>query len=440
MGLKQIIILCTLLIAVTFSVVSVHASPLNASRMVRIGLVSQGRPTSFQLEPSTGYTEIFDSVKRQAVYSGKAALINVSLMKDQKLKIIIDNNKTLYSASEEVLFSTVGRPPINMKIKAGARKSFAYRGSVALQPGTSGILAVNHVDVEDYLKSVVPSEIFNRAPDAAQEAQTIAARTYAFRNIARHSKSDNYQLCDTVHCQVYVGIVREVPPATKAVRATEGRVLMHEGQLANTVYHSNCGGNIISNSAAWKGPPVSYLIGHYDGVAGEEPFCSFGNRLKKNQPTGKLPKPRTPLVIKPLPLNATALITKNFGHRVGMCQDGAIGMAAIGYSSRQILAFYYPGTRQATMNYVVPGRPSRDEPDKPVIMASAKDRPILQIPNIPPEVSALTISKKTLPPNNLLAALKEVATNRKTGSTSSGMRKMFWNPAQPEISRQNQFF
>lgn len=423
-----------------FSINPVHASPLNASRTVRVGLVSQGRPTTFQLEPSTGYSEIFDSTKKQSIYSGKAAMINVSLMKDQKLKIVIDNNKTLYSSSEEVLFSAVGRPPINMKIKAGSRKSFAYRGSIALQPGNSGILAVNQVDVEDYLKSVVPSEIFNRAPDAAQEAQTIAARTYAFRNISRHAKSENFHLCDLVHCQVYVGIVREIPLATKAVKATEGRVLMYEGAMANTVYHSNCGGNLISNSAAWSGPPVPYLIGHYDGVPGEEPFCSFGNRLKKNQPTGKLPKPVKPLVIKPLPANAKTLITKNFGHRVGMCQDGAIGMAAIGYSSRQILAFYYPGTKLATMNYVVPGKPARDEENVPIIVASTNNKPALQTPSIPKEISALTVNRKTSPTNNLLAALKEVSTSKKNSSTSSGMRKMFWNPAQPEISRQNQFF
>lgn len=440
MRFKQIVFLCLLVSALISSINSVHASPLKASRMVRVGLVSQGRPTNFQLEPSTGYTEIFDSTKKQALYSGKAALINVSLMKEQKLKIVIDNNKTLYSSSEEVLFSAVGRPPINMKIKAGNRKSFAYRGSIALQPEKFGILAVNQVDVEDYLKSVVPSEIFNRAPDAAQEAQTIAARTYAFRNIFRHTKSDNFQLCDTVHCQVYVGIVREIPLATRAVKATEGRVLVYDGQLANTVYHSNCGGNIISSNAAWKGTPVPYLIAHYDGVQGEDPFCSFGSRLKKNQPTGKLPKPRKPLVIKPLPLNAKALISKNFGHRVGMCQDGAIGMAAIGYSSRQILAFYYPGTKLATMNYVVPGKPARDEENIPIIVASKNLKPALQTPSIPKEISALTVSKKTSPPSNLLAALKQVSTSKKNSSTSSGMRKMFWNPAQPEISRQNQFF
>ena len=59
------------------------------------------------------------------------------------------------------------------------------------------------------VKSVVPAEISVRAPKSAQEAQAIAARTYAIRNIDRHTKKDNYNLCDSIHCQAYLGTTKE---------------------------------------------------------------------------------------------------------------------------------------------------------------------------------------------------------------------------------------
>jgi stage II sporulation protein D len=438
MGLKKIIVLRALFflwILLSCSAM-VHSSPLDLCRTVKVGLVSLGRPSAYQLEPSTGYIEIFDNSKKQSLFSGKAGFINITLQKDKQIKIFIDNRKSLYSSSDELLFSAVGRPPVNIKVKAGAKKSFAYRGSIAVLPNKGGLLAVNHVDIEDYLKSVVPCEIFTRAPDAAQEAQTIAARTYAFRNIDRH-RGDKFDLCDTVHCQVYVGIVRETNIASKAVKSTEGLVLTHGGAFANTVYHSNCGGYIISSKAAWNGSPIPYLVGHYDGTPGEEPFCFFGSRLKKSQPTGKLPKPQKDLKISPLAWNARALKHKNFGHRVGMCQDGAIGMAAIGYNSRKILAFYYPGTRLETMNYVVPGSRITEEP---VVVAMTTPKINLETPPNPAQVSVLALNRKTSPGNkNLLDTLKEVASS-KPANTSMGIRKMFWNPAQPEISRQTRIF
>lgn len=418
----------------------VHASQFSASRLVAVGLLSLGRPATHIIEPSTGYIEIFDNDKKQAVYTGKAALININLLKDSKLKITIDNRKSLYSTSRELMFSAVGRAPINLKLKAGAKKSFAYRGSLAIVKDQGGLLAVSHVDIEDYLKSVVPSEIYNRAPDAAQEAQAVAARTYAFRNLDRHKGNDHYQICDTVHCQVYVGIVREIPHASKAVKATEGMVLTYAGSLANTVYHSNCGGYTISNTAAWKGSAISYLVGHYDGIDREEPFCEIGNRIKKNKATGKLPRPQAKLVVKPLALNAKPLKHKNFGHRVGMCQDGAIGMAAIGYSSSKILAFYYPGTQLKTMNYVPDRRIPSDANANIVIASAPKSQLNLEPPLIPPQISALTLNKKMgLPGKNLISTIKEVSSTKHI-NTAISIRKMFWNPSQPEISRHKAFY
>ncbi|NCB39482.1 MAG: SpoIID/LytB domain-containing protein [Erysipelotrichia bacterium] len=426
-------LLAILLVACT----GVEASYLDASRIVRVGLTKLGTPQSFTIEPSTGFIELFNKSKNQAVYSGKAATVVVSIFQGGKIKVAIDNRKSLYYESSELLFSPLGKNPLNLKIKAGGKKSFAYRGTISVIPDKGGLLAVNLVDIEDYLKSVVPSEISTRSPDAAQEAQAIAARTYAIRNLFRHGQG-KYQVCDTVHCQVYPGIVKEIAAASRAVKRTEGQILSFSGSPANTVYHSNCGGYLISSKAAWSGTEIKYLSSHFDGISGQEPFCSYGIRFRKNQPTGKLPAPAKDLIAKPLPWNTRKLHHKNFGHRVGMCQDGAIGMGAIGYSARQILAFYYPGTRIETLNYAVPGIKPHIETEKPLVVAMkpAVSSTPLEGPFNPTQISTLTRNSRTnRGKSSLLETLKSIS-NAKSGSAATGIRKMFWTPAQPGLSRQ----
>ena len=437
-----------IVVAFLFCVTTSEASYLDVSRTIRVGLTKLGRPNSFELEPSTGFIEIFDNNKRESVYSGKAGKLSISQLKDGKIRLTVDERKTLYFSQNELLFSAVGRIPINIKIRGSNGKSFAYRGTIAIAPVQGGLEVVNIIDMEDYLKSVVPCEISSRAPDTAQEAQTIAARTYAAKHINRHNKNDRYQLCDTVHCQVYTGIVKESSQASRAVKKTEGQILSYDGAPANTVYHANCGGYLISSKAAWSGGEVPYLISHYDGDGKDEPFCSYGKDFKNNKPTGKLPKPNPGLVIKKLPWNAKKLVSKNYGHRVGMCQDGAIGMAAIGYSARQILAFYYPGTKIETLHYAVPKFDIKPEPlQEPIILASAahksgqKELVALEGPMNPTQISALVRqdSPASARKNNILATLKEIS-NVKQGNTAAGIRKMFWTPADPGLSKNRGIF
>ena len=445
-----------LLVAFFLCAAGSEGSYLDVARIVKVGLTTLGRPQSFTIEPSTGYIEIFDGTRKQAIYSGKATTVQLTLLKEGKTRLSIDARKTLYFNDNELLFSTVGRVPINLKIRSSNGKSHAYRGTLAIAPERGGLFCVNLVDIEDYLKSVVPCEISVKAPDAAQEAQTIAARTYAIRHIDRHGRENRYQVCDTVHCQVYTGLLRETQLSSKAVRKTEGQILSFAKAPANTVYHSNCGGYLISSKAAWSGSEIPYLVGHYDGPQGEDPFCSYGNRFRQNKPTGRYPKPDPQLKAKPLPWNARKLVGKNYGHRVGMCQDGAIGMALSGYSARQILAFYYPGTRLETLAYAGPGLEILPEPpQKPVVVAALpeaqpaatpgpsapKNLLPLEGPINPTQISALV--RKNTPAetrkSNILATIKEISTVR-AGNTALGVRKVFWTPGDPGLSRTRNIF
>ena len=203
-----------------------NSTYLNIDRSLRIGLATMGNPRVFKIFSLSGFIEIFDKAKNSAIYSGKGSEIRVIAEKKGKLKIIIDSKKNFYYFKDEVIFSPLGRAPNHLKLATINSKSKAYRGSISIRPEGSRLFAINIVDIEDYLKSVVPCEIFNRAPVSALEAQAIAARTYAVRNIERHVKK-GFHLCDKVHCQAYKGMVKEISKASKAVMNTQGQVLTY---------------------------------------------------------------------------------------------------------------------------------------------------------------------------------------------------------------------
>ncbi len=134
-----------------------------------------------------------------------------------------------------------------------------YGGSLELQPNAHGeFTLVNHVPLETYLRGVVPHEIGSNAPAQAVAAQTIIARTYALRNLRRFAV-DGYQLCATVHCQVYKGLNGTNPTSDRAIAQTAGLVLTYENELIDALYSSTTGGVTASFEDTWNGSERPYL-------------------------------------------------------------------------------------------------------------------------------------------------------------------------------------
>ncbi len=118
---------------------------------------------------------------------------------------------------------------------------------------------------ETYLKGI--AEIPGSWPQEAVKAQVIAARSYAVRSMRKHASS-NYDICDGVHCQYYLGFDQEKDAGwTRAVDATAGKVLAYAGQVAQCFYSASCGGHTDNNEDVWGGSPVPYLRGVSD------PYC-----------------------------------------------------------------------------------------------------------------------------------------------------------------------
>ncbi|RMF21452.1 MAG: SpoIID/LytB domain-containing protein [Cyanobacteria bacterium J083] len=134
-----------------------------------------------------------------------------------------------------------------------------YGGNLLLQPNAYGdFTLVNNVPLETYLRGVVPYEIGPSAPATAMQAQTIIARTYALRNLRRFT-ADNYELCATVHCQVYKGLGNDNPKADQAITLTKGLVLTYQNELVDALYSSTTGGITASFTDIWNGETRPYL-------------------------------------------------------------------------------------------------------------------------------------------------------------------------------------
>ena len=134
-----------------------------------------------------------------------------------------------------------------------------FGGSLELQPNAHGeFTLVNHVPLETYLRGVVPYEIGANAPAQAVAAQTIIARTYALRNLRRF-EADDYQLCATVHCQVYKGLNDANPTSDRAIAKTAGLVLTYENELIDALYSSTTGGVTAGFEDTWNGVQRPYL-------------------------------------------------------------------------------------------------------------------------------------------------------------------------------------
>jgi stage II sporulation protein D len=137
-----------------------------------------------------------------------------------------------------------------------------YRGVLEVRPGQAGLTVVNVINLEDYLKGVVPNEL---SPDAfpqieALKAQAVAARTYVLRNRGGYA-SRGYDICATPSCQVYRGKSTEKAMSTQAVDETRGTIASYQGSLINALYTSTCGGHTETGSNIFEGSGVPYLVG-----------------------------------------------------------------------------------------------------------------------------------------------------------------------------------
>ncbi|WP_045233618.1 SpoIID/LytB domain-containing protein [Deinococcus pimensis] len=261
-----------------------------------------------------------------------------------------------------------------------------YRGGVLLRVNSGRVDAINVLDVEDYLRGVVPAEMPASWPLEALKAQAIIARTYA---VARLNPAAPYDLCATEQCQVYGGLARENPATDVAIQQTGAQVVSFGGKLAKTFFSSDSGGFTASAGEVW-GNDLPYLVAQPDPASRSpksawtvaQPLTKvaevagrYGVRVGTvtNVALTRVSASGRALEVTVTGTGGTARIGgaeaggfvralgafssrvvisgqdpvvisgAGYGHGVGLSQWGAAGLAAGAWNSSQILGFYYPG-------------------------------------------------------------------------------------------------
>ena len=128
-----------------------------------------------------------------------------------------------------------------------------YRGALRSAVAAAGRDTVNVVRLEDYLRGVLPSEVYTTWDAQALQAQAVAARTYA--TYYREHPSDahpHYDLCDTTSCQVYSGLEAPAESTDAAIRATAREVLRTGGKAAFTEFSSSNGGWTVAGDLPYQ--------------------------------------------------------------------------------------------------------------------------------------------------------------------------------------------
>jgi len=176
--------------------------------------------------------------------------------------------------------ATVSFHPVDGEpLRLGGR---AYRGLLDVRHVRGhGLVAVNQLPLEEYLRGVVPAEIGPRRPEEieAVKAQAVAARTYAVRNLGRRD-SLGFDVFGSVQDQVYGGLAAERPETDRAVRVTSGEVAVFEGQPIRAYYHSTGGGHTARVTDVWNLPDAPYLRRVSDRAPDGADYCAASPRYR----------------------------------------------------------------------------------------------------------------------------------------------------------------
>ncbi|MBQ0136602.1 MAG: SpoIID/LytB domain-containing protein [Bacteroidales bacterium] len=269
--------------------------------------------------------------------------------------------------------------------------------------------AVNIIDMEDYLCSVISSEMSADSPLELLKAHAVISRSWLIRAVG-HTDHVGYDVCADDHCQRYEGLRRMKDRAVQAVQETQGQVLTYAGEVCDCRYHKCCGGRTERFSTCWEDIDLPYLqsvecpycgeadsrqsLNDYDqettdyhdwqvtytqqelhDILLEKTGIDFGDivaitplrrgasgriyelkivgtratKILSKELTIRRAFSRTCLYSSWFDIHSTPsslhFIGHGWGHGVGLCQIGAAEMAKRGCTYQHILSFYYPNTQ-----------------------------------------------------------------------------------------------
>lgn len=166
-----------------------------------------------------------------------------------------------------------------------------FQGHLKLIVENDFITAVNLVSLEDYLISVISSEMSATSSESLLKAHAVISRSWLLAQVDKNKSLEtskesyqtsfedgneivrwwdredhtNFDVCADDHCQRYQGITKQSTPlVSDVIKKTHGQVMMYEGEICDTRFYKCCGGFLETFENVWEPTPHPYLVGKAD--------------------------------------------------------------------------------------------------------------------------------------------------------------------------------
>ena len=202
----------------------------------------------------------------------------------------LDSEKTLTPSDPASCAFALDDVTIGIGFHWERKERQVFRGALRLMKREAGLTVIDDVPLEDYVTSVISSEMSASCPLEMLKAHAVISRSWLWfpksnsspvarvqspnpdsheilRWYGREAHPD-FDVCADDHCQRYQGITKEFSPAAaEAVRATAGEFLRYNGRICDARFSKCCGGITDRYATAWEDVAIPYLESIYDGPA-----------------------------------------------------------------------------------------------------------------------------------------------------------------------------
>jgi stage II sporulation protein D len=355
-----------------------------SDEVLYIKIFSQLKVQSFTFSPEVGIYSVWSNGV-EILNTSTIALVKFTYSNDSIEVKTFEN--TIGKFKHLKISSNDENRSFRMKLISPDKKPRFYQDNLILETESGFLKCINEIELDNYIAGVVQAESGKRSYQEFYKVQAILARTFALSHIQKHA-TEGFSLCDHTHCQVYFGKSMEFE-ILKAVLETKNSVVVDDNlNLIEAAFHSNSGGETANSEDVW-GSKLSYLRSVKDSFSVKMPNAKWERKmakedwlsylkLKHNYPIQdssalllaitfkqdnrkqyleanniKVPlkNVRTDLQLKStfftiIPFGDSLIFKgRGFGHGVGMCQEGAMRMAKLGYKHKEVINFYYQKTQ-----------------------------------------------------------------------------------------------
>lgn len=326
----------------------------DVAQSVRIGVFGLFHPRQLSISVPAGSALVVHAGGNSVVLENSSGISVAQIRSRGDDIVLIVGTRTLRASQVTVTSRENGPATFNLTVPGRIRRH--YRGTLEVKLAAGTLSPVVTMDLESAVSSVVAAESTQETPSEALKSLAVAARSYFVAGKGRHQ---DFDFCDTTHCQFLREIPADNSAAAQAAFATRGLVIAYQSQPIAAMYTRSCSGG-TRVPAELGMPPAAYP---YYSV--ECKYCrqhparwqvrlsaADAAALRRSNESSRLALDRR-LGWNTVPSN-TFIMRKEGeqilvrgvgqGHGIGLCQAGARAMAEEGADFHQILAHYYPNT------------------------------------------------------------------------------------------------